>query len=198
MHLYRKILKCSLFYSVLFKLKSWYLREMLNLMRQYIFVLVPNAKLTCDLLSISMIALYNITFSISFFLLIPARSNTIILSGSANFGILKKEKKTIWAVFWLNEECPKLLSGLRFDHRRRKTIPLWSSLGKERVLMKEKQGGSLPTGLKRWPLKLIKHLANTTCLSPSPAGPASCCPLNSLYPINLKIWVRAPNGCCKL
>ena len=24
-------------------------------------------------------------------------------------------------------------------------------------LMKEKQGGPIPTGLKRWPLKLIKH-----------------------------------------
>ena len=25
-------------------------------------------------------------------------------------------------------------------------------------LMKEKQGGPIPTGLKRWPLKLVKHL----------------------------------------
>ena len=39
-------------------------------------------------------------------------------------------------------------------------------------LMKEKQGGSIRTGLKRWPLKLGKHLADTTCISPSPAGPA--------------------------
>ena len=31
-------------------------------------------------------------------------------------------------------------------------------------LMKEKQGGPIPTGLKRWPLKLIKHLADTTGL----------------------------------
>ena len=30
--------------------------------------------------------------------------------------------------------------------------------------MKEKQGGSIPTGLKRWPLKLAKHLADTTCV----------------------------------
>ena len=29
-------------------------------------------------------------------------------------------------------------------------------------LMKEKQGGPIPTGLKRWPLKLIKHLAETS------------------------------------
>ena len=34
-------------------------------------------------------------------------------------------------------------------------------------LMKEKQGGPIPTGLKRWPLKLIEHLADTTGISPS-------------------------------
>ena len=62
-------------------------------------------------------------------------------------------------------------------------------------LMKEKQGGPIPTGLKRWPLKLIKHLADTTCISPAPAGPAGCCPLNFLYLVNLKFRVRAPNGC---
>ena len=33
--------------------------------------------------------------------------------------------------------------------------------------MKKKQGGPIPTGLKRWPLK---HLADTTCVSPYPAG----------------------------
>ena len=53
-------------------------------------------------------------------------------------------------------------------------------------LMKEKQGGQIPTGFKRWPLKLIKHLADTTCVSPSPAGQTGCCPLNFLYLINLK------------
>ena len=63
-------------------------------------------------------------------------------------------------------------------------------------LMKEKQGGPIPTGLQRWPLKLIKHLANTTCILPSPAGPAGCCPLNFLYLVNLKFRVTAPNGCC--
>ena len=41
-------------------------------------------------------------------------------------------------------------------------------------LMKEKQGGLIPTGLKRWPLKLIKHLADTTCVTPSPAGSNIC------------------------
>ena len=60
--------------------------------------------------------------------------------------------------------------------------------------MKEKQGGPIPTGLKRWPLKLIKHLADTTCISPSPAGPAGCCPLNFLYLVNLKFLLRAPMG----
>ena len=166
------------------------------------------------------------------------------------FGILKKKtkqkknnnkKQKIFPLcFWLNEECPKLLSSLWIDHWRRKTIPLLNSTGKKLVLqgisvclvstifvtvwcpgrfqtvsrgqvlvffnrhstrmyfMKEKRGGPIPTGLKRWPLKLVKHLAYTTCVSPSPAGPAGCCPLNFLYLINLKFWVRAPNGYCIL
>ena len=37
-------------------------------------------------------------------------------------------------------------------------------------LVKVKQGC-----LKRWPFKLIKHFADTTLVSPSPAGPAGCC-----------------------
>ena len=65
-------------------------------------------------------------------------------------------------------------------------------------LMKEKQEGPIPMGLKRWPLKLVKHLANTTCVWPSPAGSAGCCSLNFLYLVNLKFRVRAPNGCCIL
>ena len=39
--------------------------------------------------------------------------------------------------------------------------------------MKEKQGGLIPTGLKRWPLK---HLTDATCVLPSPAGPAGLVP----------------------
>ena len=62
-------------------------------------------------------------------------------------------------------------------------------------LMKEKQGGLIPTGLKRWPFKLIEHFADTTYVLPSPAGPAGHCPLNILNLINLKFRVRASNGC---
>ena len=58
-------------------------------------------------------------------------------------------------------------------------------------LVKEKQGGLVPPGLKRWPFKLIKHFAHTTCVSPSPAGPAGCCPLNFLNLINLKFQMGA-------
>ena len=127
-------------------------------------------------------------------------------------------RKIFRLCFWLNEECPKLLSSLGIDHRMRRTIPLWNSSGKmsslgitvclvstilgtvwcpgrfqtvsrgqvlvffyrhntRMYLMKEKQGGPIPTGLKRWPLK---HLTDTTYTSPSPAGPAGCCPLNFL------------------
>ena len=56
--------------------------------------------------------------------------------------------------------------------------------------MKENQGGLIPTGLKRWPLKRIEHFADTTCVSPSPAGPAGCCPLNFIYLINLQFCLR--------
>ena len=65
-------------------------------------------------------------------------------------------------------------------------------------LVKEKHGGLVPLGFKRWPFKLIKHYANTTRVSRSPAGPAGCCPLNFLNLIVLKFRMRAPNGCCIL
>ena len=39
-------------------------------------------------------------------------------------------------------------------------------------LVKEKQGGLVPTGLKRWPFKFIKHFADATGVSQSPAGPS--------------------------
>ena len=58
-------------------------------------------------------------------------------------------------------------------------------------LVKEKQGGLVPLGLKRWQFRLIKHFADTTRVSPSPAGPAGCCPLNFLNLINLKFRMRA-------
>ena len=65
-------------------------------------------------------------------------------------------------------------------------------------LVKEKQGGLVPPGLKRWPFKVLKHFADTTRVSPSPAGSAGCCPLNFFNLINLKFRVRVPNGCCIL
>ena len=66
-------------------------------------------------------------------------------------------------------------------------------------LVKEKQRGlPPPPGLKRWPFKLIKHFANTTHVSPSPVGPAGCCPLDFLNLTYQKFRVRAPNGCCIL
>ena len=163
----------------------------------------------------------------------------IIPPGSANLEFWRKKtkqnKKIFRLCFWLNDECPNLISSVGIDHRRRKTIPLWKwvlrgitvclvstilgtvwcsgwlqTVSRGQVLvffyrhstkiyfMKEKQWGPIPTGLKSWPLKLVKHLADTTCVSPSPAGPTGCCPLNFLYLINLKFWVRAPNECCIL
>ena len=52
------------------------------------------------------------------------------MPGSANFEFFerknnKKSQQTLnFAVFFTNEECPKLLCGLGIDHRRRKTIPV--------------------------------------------------------------------------
>ena len=61
-------------------------------------------------------------------------------------------------------------------------------------LVKEKQGGLVILGHKRWSFKLIKHFADTTRVSPSPVDPAGCCSLNFLNLINLKFRVKAPNG----
>ena len=64
--------------------------------------------------------------------------------------------------------------------------------------MKERQRDPIPAGLNRLPLKLIKHFADTTCVSPSPAGLVGCRPLHFLSLINLKFRVRASNGCYML
>ena len=40
-------------------------------------------------------------------------------------------------------------------------------------------------GVQGWPLKLIQHIANATCIPPSPAGQRSSCPLHLLYLSNL-------------
>ena len=147
-----------------------------------------------------------------------AQAILIIAIGSANFSILRE--KIFWLRFLLILECPKLLSGLGIDHWRRKTIPLWNSPGKNSYLGHHCKSGIYNIGHSRAgikflsffyrhgreagrtnpyePLKLIKHLANTTCVSPYPAGLTGCCPLNFLYMIKLKFWARTPNGCCIL
>ena len=51
--------------------------------------------------------------------------------------------------------------------------------------IKEKQERPIPNGLKRWPLKLIKDLADTTCASQSSAGPAGWYPLT--YELSSKV-----------
>ena len=65
-------------------------------------------------------------------------------------------------------------------------------------LVEEKQRGLIPPGLQTWPLQLIQHLANTTCVAPPPAGPAGCRPLYLLHLLNLSFTIRVPNGCCIL
>ena len=66
-------------------------------------------------------------------------------------------------------------------------------------LVEEKQRGLIPLGLQSWPLQLIEHLINTTCVAPPPAGPAGCRPLYFLRGLlNLSFTIWAPNGCCIL
>ena len=152
----------------------------------------------------------------------------------------QKNKKSLRQCFWLNEECPKLLSSLGIDHRRRKTIPLRNSLGKK----KSSSGHHCMSGIY-----IIGHYVMTWSISNCEQGSGSCLflqtqhqnvsygreagrtdpygpqematqahqashrhclcfalscrftgcrPLNFLYLINLKFWVRAPNGCCIL
>ena len=43
--------------------------------------------------------------------------------------------------------------------------------------------------LEGWPLKLIQHIADATCISPSPAGPSDSYPLHLL---NLSFVVGMP------
>ena len=57
-------------------------------------------------------------------------------------------------------------------------------------LVEENEKGQITTGLKRGPLKHIKQIADTTCVWPSPAGPAGYRSLNFLSLVNLIIRVR--------
>ena len=55
-----------------------------------------------------------------------------------------------------------------------------------------------PCALQRWPLKLVQHVADATCISLSPAGPPSSCPLHITYLLNLSFMIGIPNRCCIL
>ena len=59
------------------------------------------------------------------------------------------------------------------------------------------KGRLLPAGLQGWPRKFVKHVADVTGVSPSPAGPPGSCPLNLLHLSNLS-FIGVPNRCCIL
>ena len=65
-------------------------------------------------------------------------------------------------------------------------------------LVKEDNGGLLPAGFQGWPLKCVQHVADVTCVLPSPAGPPCSCTLHLHYLLNLKFVVGIPNRCCIL
>ena len=62
----------------------------------------------------------------------------------------------------------------------------------------EPYGRLLPGGLQGWPLKFVKHVADATGVSPSPAGPPGSCPLYLLHLSNLSFMIGMPNRCCIL
>ena len=49
------------------------------------------------------------------------------------------------------------------------------------------------TNLQGRPLKFVQHIADTTCISPSPAGPSGSCPLHLLHLCYLSVMTGMPN-----
>ena len=59
-------------------------------------------------------------------------------------------------------------------------------------------GRLLPAGLQGWLLKFIKHVADATGVSPSPADLPGNCPLYLLHLSNLSFMIGMPKRCCIL
>ena len=57
-------------------------------------------------------------------------------------------------------------------------------------LVEEGEGGLLATGLQGCPLKFVQHIADTTCVPPSLAGPPGSCPLHLLHLCDLSFHDR--------
>ena len=60
------------------------------------------------------------------------------------------------------------------------------SLSRENVSYEREAGRIDLYGPQEMATQARQASRDTTCVSPSPAGPAGCCPLNFLYLINLK------------
>ena len=65
-------------------------------------------------------------------------------------------------------------------------------------LEEEGQVRLLPTNLQGWPLKFVQHIADTTCIPPSPAVPSGSCPLHLLNLCYLSVMIGMPNRSCIL
>ena len=75
----------------------------------------------------------------------------------------------------------------------------WSSLKDDNVdVYAQHHGRLLPTGLQGWPLKFVQHIADASCISPSPAGPSGSCPLHLLHLCNLSFMIGMSNRSCIL
>ena len=55
-----------------------------------------------------------------------------------------------------------------------------------------------PAGLQGWPLKFVKHVADATGVSPSPAGPPGGCPLHLSHLSNVSFMIGMSNRRCIL
>ena len=55
-----------------------------------------------------------------------------------------------------------------------------------------------PCGSPGMAIKFVKHVVDTTGVSPSPAGPPGRCLLYLLHLSNLSFMIRMPNRCCIL
>ena len=48
------------------------------------------------------------------------------------------------------------------------------------------------------PTQFVQHVADATCVSSSPAGTHSSCPLHLLHLLNSSVMIGMPNRCCVL
>ena len=72
------------------------------------------------------------------------------------------------------------------------TSNVWSR-GQILIFVKRHCTGVNLTGLQGWSLKFVQHIADTTSIYPSPAGPSGSCPRHLLHLCYLSVMIGMPN-----